>query len=257
MKFFKTIATVAPIVIPFGTESVMGASILDNPMIGFAQFGVMGGEVTGTKTIRRRELNEEMDTETAISGKAIIGISYGVGVTNDNTAYHTLVAYNITGLPRCTMNCNISIALSKSQECTKNTYDDASFVPLLDVLTYTTDEEGNTGVQRQTVSVDGENPTDESENRTQTEELTLSTFFYDEEGELVACSFLKPTISDEMKDEANNMLGLVGSMIADADAEINSTAPVAAADGGSSSSGTLLLSFLAVALSAACVLLNA
>ena len=223
----------------------MGISIVDV----FAQprptSGPMIGDVTAVLSIGRRKLNEEMDIKTAISGRAFMGVSY------DND----VLAYNITGLPPCTNNCNISIAFSNSQECTKKTYDDSSFVTLLDDLTYTTDEEGNTGVKRQSFNVDIENPTDGIENSTQAQEMNLSTFFYDEEGELVACSFLQPTTSDEMKDLANNMLGLVGSMIGDA--ENDTTAPVAATDGGSSAGGTSLLSFLAIGLSAAvCVLFN-
>ena len=221
------------------------------------------GSVEGVQ--QRRELNEEAGNEKIISGQAYYGISYDKGVTNDITKH--VLAYNITGLPRCTDNCNISVALSTSQKCTKETHDGASFVPLLDKLTYTTDIQGNTGVKRQSFNVDGEHPTGEQlvallknvqENPTQAQELNLSTFFYDEEGELVACSFLQPTTSDEMKDLANRILGLDGSMIGDADAEaeINSTTPVAATDGGSSAGGTSLLSSLAFGLSTACVLFN-
>ena len=213
----------------------------------------MEGDVEGVQ--QRRKLNEEgVDTDMIISGQAFYGISYDGGVTNEIT--EQTLAHNITGLPRCTNNCNISIALSTSQECAKETHDGASMIPLLDDLIYNTDEEGSTGVKRQSFKVDAEHPTGEQflmlvqnalENPTQAQELKLSTFFYDEEGELVACSFLQPTTSDEMKDLAKNILGFEG---------VNETTPVVAADGGSSSSSTSLLSFLAIGLSAACVLLN-
>ena len=212
---------------------------------------ILLGKVKGTK--KRRKLSEEgVSTEKIISGEALYNIFYE-GVTNEITEH--MLAHNITGLPRCTSNCNISVALSKSQECTKETYDGASMIPLLDDLTYTTNEEGNTGVERQNFNVDGEHPTGKQfltmlqsalENPTQAQELNLSTFFYDEEGELVACSFLQPTTSDEMKDLAKNILGFE---------VVNETASVAATDSGSAGV-TSLLSFLAVGLSAACVLFN-
>ena len=208
---------------------------------------------------QRRKLNEEgVRAETAISGQAFYGFFFD-GVTNE--IFEQMLAHNITGLPRCTNNCNISIALSTSQECTTETYDGASFVPLLDDLTYTTDEEGNTGLKQQSFNVDSEHPTGEQllallknvlENPTEAEELNLSTFFYDEEGELVACSFLPTIISDERKDLAKNVFV---QLIGDAENDTTTTAPVVAADCGCSVGSTLLLSFLAVALSAACVLL--
>ena len=219
------------------------------------------GQVVGVN--KSRKLNEEESTEKMISGLAFYGVSYDGVVTNEINEH--MLAHNITGLPQCTDNCNISVALSTSQECTKEIHDGASFVPLLDDLTYTTDEEGNTGVNRQSFNVDGEHPTGEQllallknvlENPTQAQELNLSTFFYDEEGELVACSFLQPIISDEMKDLAKNILDLVGSMISDV--ENDTTSPVVAKEGGSSSGITSSLSFLAIGSSAAvCVLFNA
>ena len=212
------------------------------------------GQVEGVN--QRRHLNEEEATEKIISGQAFYSISYDGGVTNE--IHEHSLAHNITGLPRCTDNCNISVALSMSQECTKETYDDASFVPLLDYLTYTTDEEGNSSVERQNFNVDGKNPIGEQllaflknvlEDPTQAQEINLSTFFHDDEGELVACSFLRPIISDEMKDLASNIL--------DSDGSENDSAPVVAADGVSSTGSTSLLFFLAVGLSAAFVLFNA
>ena len=207
---------------------------------------------------RKRKLIEEVGTEKVISGKAFYGISYDVGVTND-ISEHTL-AHNITGLPQCTNNCNISVALSTSQECTEETNDNASFVPLLDDLIYTTDEEGSTGVKSQSFNVDNENPTGEQllvlfknvlENPTQAQELNLSSFFYDVEGELVACAFFQPAISDEDIDLAKNILELNGSKIGDGDVENDTTVPVVAATDGGSSARASLLSFVAIGL---CVL---
>ena len=244
---------------PFDLKNVkcVGAAVGAIPVQVFND--VWAGEVGGAT--KERKLNEEGGTEKIISGQAFYDISYYGGETNEVTEH--MLAHNITGLPRCTDNCNISVALSTSQECTEETYDGALIVPLLDYLTYTTDEEGNTGVEGQNFNVDGENAIGEQllaflmnvlKNPTQAQEMNLSTFFYDEEGELVACSFLQPVISDEMKDLAKNILDLVGSMTGDA--ENDTTAPVVATDGGSSAGSVSLLSLVVVVLSAACVLFN-
>ena len=219
----------------------------------------LSGPVTSVQG--RRKVIEEVETVNTISGHTVYRIRYDGGVTNEITEH--MLAHNITGFPQCIENCSISIALSKSQECTVETHDGASMVPLLDDLTYTTDEKEGTGLKGQSFNVESENPTGEQflaflknalENPTEAQELNLSTFFYDEEGELVACSFLQPSTSDEEKHLAHDLLVAVSTT----EEVENETANVAAADSDSSSgSGSMsLLSFLAIGLSTVCVLFN-
>ena len=152
----------------------------------------------------KRQLTEEVGNETIISGKVFHGI---VSNKRTNEMVAQKLVHNVTGLPPCTNNCNISIALSKTQECTQETHDGATMIPLAgNQLTYTTDEEGSTNMKRQYFNADSGLPAGQQflalakkafEDPTLVQESVLSVFFYEEEGELLACSFMTPIMSDE------------------------------------------------------------
>ena len=87
---------------------------------------------------------------------------------------------------------------------------------------YSADDEGNTSVKHNNFIVDSEHPAgnqflsytqnvDKTLHPTQVQDSNFSVFFYDEEGELVACSFLRPILSDEDKELAANILALLAS----------------------------------------------
>ena len=160
-------------------------------------------------------------------------------------------------------------------------------IPLLgNQLTYTTDEEGNTNMERQFFNADSGLPAGQQflalakkafEDPTLVQESVLSVFFYDEVGELVACSFMTPIISDEDKEIVEKIIAMFTTTDLDLDSLVDSIssaiedalesssgssggdAVIQGATGGSSSGSTLLLSPLAMtsvfALSA--LLLNA
>ena len=103
------------------------------------------------------------------------------------------------------------------------------------------------------------------EDPTLVQESVLSVFFYDEEGELLACSFMAPIMSDEDKEimekiiamftaadlDLDSLVDSISSAIEDAFESSSSSssggdAVVQEATGGSSSGSTLLLSLLAM-----------
>ena len=90
-----------------------------------------------------RQLGEKTGTEKLISGQVFRVVDFDCDA-NEVKEHH--IVYDVTGLGNCP-NCKMSIAFSNAQECTKETHDEARMIPLLSDLTYTTDDEGNTGVK--------------------------------------------------------------------------------------------------------------
>ncbi len=213
------------------------------------------GDVTGTQS-GGRQLGNETDTRL-ISGRVFRGVNTD---GNTNEIIQHKLARNVTGLPPCS-NCNMSIAFSSAQECTKKTHDEAKIIPSLSDLTYSTDDEGNTGVKGQEFIADSDHPTGKQflshtknvfEDPTQVQDSKFSVFFYDEEGELVACSFLQPILSDEEKELAAEILAII---TADLDNEIEGATPIGGAGDGENSAGSFMFSFLTIVVvsAAACV----
>ena len=223
------------------------------------------GSAEGTQ--KRRQLSEEEGMDKNVSGYVFRGTR--VNGTTDEIIQHK-IAHNVTGLPPCS-NCNMSIAFSNAQECTKETHDEANMIPLLSDLTYTTDDDGNTGVKGKEFIVDSEHPAGQQfllhaknmhEDSTQVQESNFSVFFYDEEGELIACSFLQPIVSDKDEELAAEILAMFtadldGNMVDSISSEIedvlNSNAtPIGE---GGNSAGSSMFSFLPmiVVSAAACV----
>jgi hypothetical protein len=155
----------------------------------------------------------------------------------------------------------MSIAFSSAQECTKETHDEAKIIPSLSDLTYSTDDEGNTGVKWQEFIADSEHPAGEQflafaknvfEDPTQVQDSKFSVFFYDEEGELVACSFLQPILSEEVKELAAKILAIIADDLDSMSSGYEGT-PIGE---GENSAGSLsyMFSFLPIVVSvAACV----
>jgi hypothetical protein len=194
------------------------------------------GDITEVQS--SRQLNEELEKEIPISGKKYFGDVFD-SVTNETTGY--ILAHNATGFPKCLNGCNISIALSNAQVCTMDTHDEATMILISSDLTYTTDNEGNTGVKKQTFQVDRGNQTIENILEDLSQVSVLTVYFYDEHGELVACSLHQP-ITEEEEQEAIQILAMDDGKEA---------ATNAAGDGGESSGGSLLLlleAFLAIAI---------
>ena len=126
-------------------------------------------------------------------GRAYFGRTYqAASVRNHGYVF----AYDIVGLKPC-MDCQVKLGLATSDEafkCTKEAYDKAIMLRLSDQLTYTADESGSTGMKR--LTFDSANPI---------VAMNLALFFCNEEGEPVACSFMKPaTLIEEV--EVNNAL---------------------------------------------------
>jgi hypothetical protein len=144
-----------------------------------------------------------------------LGGSRRASEVNDTNTIEFIVAHNITGLQPCS-NCNISVALSDSEECAKETYSGAKSVPLKDVLTYTADDEGegSTGLQKAVINANMEHPavlsfveTIKSEYEDPTSQVVgASVFLTNQDGDLVACAFLKAPTSDEEKETVYNIL---------------------------------------------------
>ncbi len=203
------------------------------------------GSVHGRKD-KRRQLGNETDTERLISGQVFRGIK--TDGNTDEIIQHKL-AHNVTGLPHCS-NCNMSIAFSNAQECTKETHDEATlFIPSQSDLTYSTDDEGNTGVKHNQFITDSEHPTGEQflafaknvfEDPTQVQDSKFSVFFNDEEGELVACSFLQPILSDEEKELAAKILAIINADLESMSSGYEGT-PIGE---GGNNAGSLMFSFL-------------
>ncbi len=206
-----------------------------------------GGEVTGTNG-RRRQLGNETDTRL-ISGRVFRGIKYDDGGKSEHGIVH-----NVTGLPHCS-NCNMSIAFSNAQECTKETHDEAMIIPSLSDLTYSTDDDGNTGVKHNSFIVDSDLSTGQQflshaknvfADPTQVQDSGFSVFFYDREGGLVACSFLQPILSDEEKELAAKILAIITDDLDSMSSGYERT-PI----GDGNSAGSLMFSFLPIVVSAA------
>jgi hypothetical protein len=153
----------------------------------------------------------------------------------------------------------MSIAFSTAQECTKETHDEATtMIPLLSDLTYTTDDKGNTGVKHNDFIVDSGHPAGKQllsyaqnvlDDPTQVQASSFSVFFYDVEGELVACSFLQPILSDEEKEQAAEILDIITADLESMPSGYEGT-PIGVGEGGNSA-GSLMLSFLPIVVSAA------
>ena len=225
------------------------------------------GVVTGTQDDGSgRQLGEETETVKTISGNVFRGTKYDDNMNEITEHYMT---YNVTGLPRCS-NCNMSLAFSNAQECTKETNDKAAMIPLLSNLTYSTDDDGNTGVKQNAFIVDSEYPAGNQflsytqnmhEGLPQVQESNESVFFYNTEGELVACSFLQPILSDEDKALAEELAAEMLAIIsADMDENMaDSISPEIVEDeatpigDGRNSAGSLIFmfSFLPIVVSAA------
>jgi hypothetical protein len=217
------------------------------------------GDAKGTQG--RRQLGEEeaMDKPILVSGQVYRGLK----LDDANEIFGDMIGYNVTGLPFCT-DCKMSIAFSNTQECTKETHDDATIIPSLSHLKYTTDDEGNAVATHRYFSVDSERPFGKQflsyaqnvfENPTQVQELRFTVFFYDEEGELVACSFLQPILSDEEKELAAEILAIIKAnyynMTDSISSEIEEATPIGAVGNGGNSVGNLMFSFLQIVVSAA------
>ena len=104
------------------------------------------------------------------------------------------------------------------------------------------------------------------------QESNFSVFFYDDKGELVACSFLRPILSDEDEESAAEILAIIAAEVelennitADSmSSEIedalsnnsgNEATPIDIDDGGNNA-GSLMFSFLPIVVfAAACVFL--
>ncbi len=208
------------------------------------------GDTTPVKD-STRQLGEESDTDMTISGQVLRSIKFD----ENNEIFEHGIAHNVTGLPTCS-NCNMSIAFSNTQECTKETHDEATFITSLSDLTYTTDDEGNTGVKHTTFTADSEHPTgkqflsytkDVFEDPTQVQESTFSVFFYDKEGELVACSFLQPILSEEDEELAAEILAIIS---ADLDSMSSGYEGTPIGESGNYAC-SLMFSFLPIVVSAA------
>lgn len=126
-------------------------------------------------------------------GRAYFGRTYQAASAR-NHGY--VFAYDAVGLSPCE-SCKVKLGLATSDEafkCTKEAYDKAIMLRLSDQLTYTADESGSTGMQR--LTFDSPNPIVAT---------NLALFFCNQEGEPVACSFMKPaTLMEEV--EVNNAL---------------------------------------------------
>lgn len=224
------------------------------------------GSVTGTKDSGG---GRQLDEETTDPEKPILGHAYR-GLQLDDKSYEIIghhVAYNVTGLPPCS-NCNMSIAFSTSQECTKEAHDEATMIPHLNDFTYSADDEGNTGVKHKNFIVDSEHPVGKQflafeknvfEDPAQVQESTFSVFFYDTEGEeLVACSFLQAILSDEEKELAAEIFAIIHpnlENVADSiSPEIEEDKVNSTPGEGGNNAGSLMFSFLPIVVSmAACV----
>ena len=222
--------------------------------------------VKSVKVPRMRFLNEEGGNEKTISGNAF----RGVVVEPDNTfkIIGHKIAHNVTGLPQCS-SCKMSIGLSASasaQECTAEAHKEASIIPLLNDLNYTSDDEGNTGVKSTDFIPDSEHPIGkqflaEAEALNPFQNSSVSIFYYDNEGELIACSFLQRIISEEDKAMAAVILALTtaehdhikDSIFSEIEDDLDTLAAVE--DGGNNADSTLLFSYLAIGMHAVCIML--
>jgi hypothetical protein len=205
------------------------------------------GQVEGNQP--RRQLGEGTATEKPISGQVFRDIKLDENM-NEIIEHHMI--HNVTGLPRCS-NCNMSIAFSSAQECTKETHDEAKIIPSLSDLTYSTDDEGNTGVKWQEFIADSEHPAGEQflafaknvfEDPTQVQDSKFSVFFYDKEGELVACSFLQPVLSDKDKELASKILAIISAEISSATEIEEDGANPTPGECGNNAGSLMMFSFL-------------
>ena len=218
------------------------------------------GPVTGVNG-KRRLLNEEGGTENrTISGNAFRGVV--VEPDNRLKIIGHKIAHNVTGLPQCS-SCKMSIGLSAAaQECTAEAHKDASIIPLLVDVNYTSDDQGNTGVKSIDFIPDIEHPTGkqflalalaeaEAEALAPFQNSSVSIFYYDNEGELIGCSFLQRIISEEDKVMAAVILALT---TAEHD-HVNLDTLAAVDDGGNNAGSTSLVSYLAIGMHAVCIML--
>jgi hypothetical protein len=149
-------------------------------------------------------------------------------------------AYDAYGLPPCT-DCQLKIGLSEElNTCTKKTFEDSTILLISDGLTYTADEEGKTGLQKQIFN--SLNPF---------VAISLVVFFCNEDGEPVACSILQPAT---LMEEAEVDKVLYQDTEQQQTAEVGST-DESATDLGAAAGNALIWSFFAIGLSAVCVLL--
>ena len=93
----------------------------------------MYSKITAKSTGDRRMLQEDA---SGVQGDVVLGT---IGDTSD---YEFFVATNATNFPQGTRNGTVTVALSKSEECTAESYDNALKYPLEVPVSYVIDELG-------------------------------------------------------------------------------------------------------------------
>ena len=164
--------------------------------------------------VNRRQLEEgasDNNTASGLEGEVVMGNFF---ITTNKDFASNFLATDVTGgLPKDCVECAVNVAITQSDECSIEAHDKAMIVPLDQPIIYSTDEFGSTqGWQEQAVyehqlDTNSTQPISLEELIDQAGSMEMAdpeastdyhvaVYFYDQNGELVACSSLQALDED-------------------------------------------------------------
>ena len=238
-----------------------------NIMLMNASARVVGDFLPSMRRLSEVNANETgaAATTDTVSGTAVIGDLVDKTTKEEVTSY--FLGIDVDGLPPNCNDCEVKVAVADTAACSTDTHDKATFIPIQESLTYTTNELGSTGswyLQSFTEEETSATTNSLSINLAQLlleefSEYNILVFLYDQDGSLVvACSHLQ-IISNEKAAEYDTLFnGLFAAAASEGSGDVTSstsnTEPEAKGSENPSLGNNTLLSAFAMVV---CMLMGA